>query len=222
MTTFESSSSVSQKIALSQKIAPTTSQPMLEPDSATQEQQKSWDIFIFKLVNSQEPKSLWIFLNRTLCQLRLNHSYDPVDVVLETHKRTLEKIASGEKINNLPGWFRKVAFFILQELYRKEKDKIRIIKKLENIIEVVSYPKDLVNEDFSQQQVEMLIQGWNSLNEIERRILILKEVEELSWKDIAIQLVYEKHENDDDKLVDRVRKKGNRALHKLRRFCECC
>jgi DNA-directed RNA polymerase specialized sigma24 family protein len=212
MRTFESS--------VSQKIAPTTSQAMLEPDSATQKQLKSWERFIDDLVNPKEPQPLRSFVVRTLGQFHLSRIHDEVEIISSVYMAGRKEILSGKTIDNFSGWFRAVALRTMKKYYKEEKREGIKRERLENIVETVSDAQGLVNEDFSEQQVDTLINGWKRLNERERKILLLRIDEELSWKDIGTQLVFEKYENDDNNLVTRVRKKGNRALHKLREFCK--
>ena len=207
--------------SVSQKIAPTTSQAMLEPVSATQKKLKSWGRFIGDLVNPKEPQPLRSFVVRTLRQFHLSRIHDEGDIILSVYLAGITEIVSGKTIDNFSGWFRAVALRIMTKSYKEEKKEREGIKRSENIVETVSDAQGLVNEDFSKQQVDTFINGWNKrLNEMERKILLLIIDEELSWKDIGTQLVFEKYENDDNNLVTRVRKKGNRALHKLREFCK--
>lgn len=210
MTTFKQSSS---------KVMTETSQAMLEPDLIIQQGSgKSWERFIISLLHQKDHLVLWAFLKRTLKQFKLDSMYSETDVIDKTDKITQEKIESGETIDNPPGWFRKTAFNVIRNLSKKETNQRKNIKKLHNNIETAYYPESLINEDYSEEQVEALCRNWNGLSEQERRILILREVKELSWKQVANQLVIENHEIDNSRLVDRVRQKGNRALAKLRKL----
>lgn len=144
--------------------------------------------------------------------------YSEADVIYKTHEITITKIKEGIKINNASGWFRKTAFNVIQNLSRIENNKLKNLKKLENKVDAVYDPKYLVNEDYSEEQVELLHQNWNRLSEQERTILRLREVKNLEWKQVCEELVAAGYEKDDAGLNNRVRQKGKRALDKLRKL----
>jgi hypothetical protein len=203
-----------QSLGLS--IAETSDIP--ECDLMIQEQLESWDHFITSFLQSQDYQFLWIFITRTLKQRNLYGMYSEADVIYKTHEITITKIKEGIKINNASGWFRKTAFNVIQNLSRIENNKLKNLKKLENKVDAVYDPKYLVNEDYSEEQVELLHQNWNRLSEQERTILRLREVKNLEWKQVCEELVAAGYEKDDAGLNNRVRQKGKRALDKLRKL----
>jgi hypothetical protein len=200
------------------KVATETSPAMPEPDSMIQQQQKSWESFLNRFWKSEEYKDLWVFLKRTLVQLRLYGIRSEIDVILETDKITRGKIEDGEKIVNPAGWFRVTAFNVIRNFAHEETRQRKIIKKLENKGDSAYYPEDCGYEDFSEEQFETLGKNFNRLSELERTILILREVKNLPWEEVGKHLVSKNLETDNSGLMARLRKKRSRILKKCAIF----
>lgn len=180
---------------------------------------KEWDRFMESLLSpGQEDKlrSLNSYTDRILGQFRLNDTYKADEIIHEAYITGKKKITSGEKIYNCMAWFKKTITFIIRNLQRKEASRAKTFQKLQNIDELLDYSQESTSQELANEQVDLLSSCWNCLSELERRILVFREVEGLSWEKIGEALVSTGDEKDDINLTTRVRKKGNRALAKIR------
>jgi DNA-directed RNA polymerase specialized sigma24 family protein len=203
--------------------AATTSPVMQECDSRIQAEREIFDDFINTLFKSGESKSednnaylVLAFIQRTLTQFKLNHYYDEVDVILKSRDIVLKKITSGLQVTNKQAWFKRICYNVIRDLSKKTKREEKNINKLKDRSIFTDSKEYLIPELTTTKNVEALFKAFSELSELERQILILREVKELSWKVIGEILVDSNYEVDDKNLVSRVRKKGERALKKLR------
>ncbi|MGB3204072.1 MAG: hypothetical protein WBB28_03720 [Crinalium sp.] len=198
--------------------AATTSPVMQECDSRIHAEREIVDDFINTLFKSEEKKAYLVlaFIRRTLNQFNLNHYYDEVDVILKARDIRLKKITSGVQVTNEQAFFRSICFNVIRGLSKKTKRQEKNINKLKDRSVFTDSKEYLIPELTTDKNVEALFKALSELSKLEYKILILREVKELSWKDIGQILVKSNEEIDDTNLVSRVRKKGERALKKLR------
>ena len=195
----------------------TETYPTIDKTEAMIPQQELWECLVNSILLSGKNTSLWSFVNRTLRQFNINDIYSEVDVILETADIGRKKIKEGEIINNPGGYFRVVAYNVVRNLSQKEKRQKKIAQKLKHITESIHYPEYAISEEITENQVELLCKNWKKLSKLEQKILKLREIKDLSWEQIAKQLVADNDEVSDSRLVTRIRQKGYRALQKLRR-----
>ena len=177
--------------------------------------QEKWRSFRDKAWTSPEYKPLRSYIGRTLHQFKLDGIYYINDVIVEADSITTRKIEEGEKITNLPGWLRKVAHNVIRNFSRKELRQKRIISKLKSRANALHYDEANYCEDFAERQIDKLLKNFYGLTELEQRILTLRHLQGLSWKEVSSQLVADGLEMSNPGLVDRVRKQGHRAKEKL-------
>ncbi|NES02500.1 MAG: hypothetical protein F6K22_06390 [Okeania sp. SIO2F4] len=68
-------------------------------------------------------KSFLAFIDHKIEQFRLHSDYDVMDVVVEARQIALEKISSGEIVENFDIWFRKICFNVIRYLAKKTKSQ---------------------------------------------------------------------------------------------------
>ncbi|MGB3191780.1 MAG: hypothetical protein WBB43_20455 [Limnoraphis sp.] len=187
-------------------------------DRETQEKLDKFDQFIEKLVRKKNDAdhNLIAFTRSRLRQVKLFGIYEELEIINIAVIRARSKILKGEKeIVNLKPWFKKIILYIIKEVYKKEKSNKARSEKLMDKTLLISDHMQLF-ESSSQRITDFLYEALNDLTESERCILILRETHNLSWEEVSNLLVEKKLEKPDNNLVVRVRKKGNRALNKLR------
>ncbi|MGD1698978.1 sigma-70 family RNA polymerase sigma factor [Dapis sp. BLCC M229] len=154
-----------------------------------------------------------------LMQFGLNFDYDEMDVVLNARDIAIKKIESGEKVEYYKSWFRSICFNVIKNFSKSTKSRKLLVYKLKSLSCLSDSREDLIPEYTTEPNLKLLGKGWKGLNEKEKAILWLREIEEHSWSEVAEKLVIKGLEVDGDrkKLEDRVRQKGNRALKKLQK-----
>ncbi len=166
-----------------------------------------------------ESRIFLAFIDQRLMQFRLNYYYDIMDIVLNARDIAVKKIESGEKVLNFQPWFSRICFNVIRNLSHKTKAEESAKNKLKNKSYLTDAREYLIPVYTTEPNMKFLGKAWKGLNEKERTILWLREIEEFSWSEVAEKLVIKRLEVDGDhkKLEDRVRQKGNRALKKLQK-----
>ncbi len=167
-----------------------------------------------------ESRTLLAFIDQRLMQFGLNFHYDEMDVVLNARDIAVKKIESGEKVLNFQAWFRRICFNVIRNFSKNTKSRKLLVDKLKNKNYLTDAKEDLIPAYTTEPNLKLLGKAWKDLNEKEKTILWLREIEEYSWPEVAEKLVIKGLEVDGDhkKLEDRVRQKGNRALKKLQKY----
>ena len=183
---------------------------------SVENQTKEVDPEIFRMLDS---KYFMAFIEQKLKQFKLDFYYDVMDVILKAREIALGKILSGKRIENYDAWFRRICFNVIRNFAKKTRSGKLTESKLKNKSDLTYSREDLIYA--TEPSLKLLEKAWEKLNEEEKVILLLREVEEYSWKEVAKRIAdFEeliiKDLDDEKKLVDRVRQKGRRALQKLR------
>jgi len=167
-----------------------------------------------------ESKSFLAFLDHKLKQFRLHFYYDVMDVVVEAREIAFKKIIS-EKVNveNFDPWYKRICFNVIRNFSKKTKSAKLAEFKLKNKSDLTYSKEDLIYS--TEPNLKLLSKGWEKLNEEEKLILWLRVVQKYLWKEVAksvadFEELIIKDLDDEKKLVNKVRKKGERALKKLR------
>ena len=168
--------------------------------------------------NNPEFKSIFIFIQRSLKQFRLDNYYNVIDVLTETYIRAINYVyTQQEDIKNLQGWIRVTAYNVIREFSRKRQKYQSLDEYTENqySFELAKIPNSLAIENDIEQKKNMLQIALQKLEDDERKIIEMKFFEDLSWSEIAKRLEFEQ-----GKVVNiaALRKRGSRSLQKLRRI----
>jgi DNA-directed RNA polymerase specialized sigma24 family protein len=164
-------------------------------------------------------KKLIYFIRRSLGQVGLSHEYEESEILIQAYLRARDKILSGEYISNHSAYLSRVAYFIILEESKRRNRRGQLSQKLSyaesgaDIILEKGYA-----EGVSDELVNSLWTSFDSLSERDQRILILRIVKGLSWREIGTLMVRVGQEKNGGKnLESKLRKQGERALAKLRK-----
>ena len=154
-----------------------------------------------------------------LMQFGLKFYYDEMDVVLNALDIAVKKIESGEKVTYHKAWLKTICFNVIRNFSKSTKSRKLLVDKLKSISCLTDAREDLIPVYTTEPNMKLLGKAWKGLNEKEKAILWLREIEEYPWPEVAEKLVINGLEVDGDrkKLQDRVRQKGNRALKKMQK-----
>lgn len=130
-----------------------------------------------------------------------------MDVILKVCEIVLGKILFGKRIENYDVWFRRICFNVIRNFVKKIRFGKLIEFKLKNKSDLIYLREDLIY--VIEFNLKLLEKVWEKLNEEEKVILLLREVEEYLWKEVVKRIVdFEeliiKDLDDEKKLVDRV------------------
>ena len=86
-----------------------------------------------KIGSMLESKYFLAFIDHKLKQFRLHSDYDVMDVVVEAREVALEKIISGEIVENFDAWFRKICFNVIKNLAKETKSQKFVENKTKEV-----------------------------------------------------------------------------------------
>ncbi|MDY7006772.1 MAG: hypothetical protein SWX82_23320 [Cyanobacteriota bacterium] len=128
-------------------------------------------------------------IEQRLMQFGLNSDYDGMDVVLKARDIAVKKIESGEQVKNYNAWFRSICFNVIRNFSKSTKSRKLLVDKLKSISFLTDAKEYLIPAYTTEPNLKLLDKGWKNLKEEERSILLLREVEEYSWSEVAEKLV---------------------------------
>lgn len=168
--------------------------------------------FMFR-PNSPRARSLFAAIRRTLVQYKLEGCYTPEDIISEAHLRTLRRISNSDNppIQNPRAWIRKVSIHIIQEYSRKQK-KQPIFQGFDNIENIPA--ESQVSDETIDENIETVVQAFQSLELEDRAVLSLRCLEGLSWREVAQRL---EDQGCGKQTEGSLRKRGERAMKRLRK-----
>ena len=184
---------------------------------------ESFDLEFCELLhrNSHESDSLFVYIWMRINQFRLNKFYQPNDILNEVYKRGIKALEEGKTINSVSGWIRGTAYNYIRELSRKksktksfeelsEKESKYVTKSL-NLLQKYATIQDRFEK--ANNKIELLNEALKKLTLEEQRLLNYKEIQGLSWQEIASLEEYQ------GITPSALRKRKERVIKKLREFC---
>ena len=161
----------------------------------------------------ESQRQLILFIKRTLLQFNLDQDYSPASILGEAYFRATEKIRNGEVINNVPAFLNRVAFNIIREKRRCHSRIDKIDKKHIEISKTNLHESiDSFSSAYKSEEVENLQAALHQISQDDLEILVLRIVKGLSWDEVRDHYL----KKNQDLPVSRLRKRGQRALTKLR------
>lgn len=185
----------------------------LKPDDQT-----AWDS-LFKILleaDTAEFRSLLAFIQYSLSRYNLTSYYSPSDVISEAYIRGIRLISTGKVISNPLAWIKRISFNIIRELSRKQSKDNKAIERAAADLTVDKIEVDKTNK--IDDNLESVKEALDLLSPLDQRIITLRAVEGLSWSEIAKRLGSEGliDLQTDLKMAGRLRKRGSRAMQRLR------
>jgi DNA-directed RNA polymerase specialized sigma24 family protein len=166
-------------------------------------------------------RKIFFFIKRSLNQFKLNSQLEESDILSEAYLRVRKKIESGELIQNMPAYLNRVAFNIIREKSKKKKKSedlhIRLINNSHGVTDTASRTDDL-----DSYQITILLKALEELNSEDFELIQLRIVKGLSWNEISDYRNYSKDNENKKRLSANTRKKGERALKRLRKAYVYC
>lgn len=159
--------------------------------------------------------SILTYIQRCLKQFNLSQLYQPNDILHETYLRGINCINSGKKIENCLAWIRGTAFNIIRE-FNREAQKSHLVEPNSIWQEVaLESAQGYVMESELDEDLKAILMALEVMNPENFKILRLKYVEDMSWKEISRLLVAEGEELQTEETL---RKRASRTKKKLRQI----
>ncbi len=86
-----------------------------------------------KIGRMLESESFMAFIDHKLKQFRLHFYYDLIYVVVKAREIALEKISSGEIVENFDTWFRRICFNVIKNLAKRTKSQKFVENKTKEV-----------------------------------------------------------------------------------------
>lgn len=167
---------------------------------------------------SSETERILLFVRRSLRQFQLDGYYSESDILVEAFLRTYLVIQGGRNIENMGGWLRSVSFNIIREHSKQRVRNKNIVQKSkqEYLSSGATEAAPLDSPSFiDNEQIRALEIALDRLSPKEKKIIMLRVVQQLSWKRIKEAL--EKN-NAASSSEAALRQQGVRALNKLKEY----
>ncbi len=153
------------------------------------------------------------FYRLRLRQYGLLGKYEPDDILNDAISRLDKAVKSNKTIYNVVPWLRQTGLNIINELSR-EQNKYRIIDNPKLDLELILSSEQNHQESDDNELYMQLYQALQILDSDDRRLVILRFYQQLSWQDIVRKLAEENIYISETTL----RKRGSRALATLRKI----
>jgi RNA polymerase sigma factor (sigma-70 family) len=153
------------------------------------------------------------FYRLRLRQYELLGKYEPDDILNDAVSRLDKAVKSSKIIYNVVPWLRKTGLNIINELSR-EQNKYRIIDSQKLDLELILSSEQYHQENDDGELYMQLYQALQLLDFNDRRLVILRFYQQLSWQDIVRRFA------EDNIYISEttLRKRGSRALATLRKI----
>jgi DNA-directed RNA polymerase specialized sigma24 family protein len=164
-------------------------------------------------------KKLMYFIKRSLGQVGLSHEWEESDILIQAYLRARDKILSGERISHHSAYLTRVAYYIILEESKRRNRRGKLNQKLSYVESSAEVTLEKgYTEGVSDELVSSLWASFESLSKRDRWLLILRIVKGLSWQEIGTLMVSTGQEKNGGKSLEaKLRKRGERALAKLRK-----
>ena len=166
--------------------------------------------------------NLLSYINIKLILFNLNSTYSSYDILSETYIRGVKLIASGQTIAKPIPWFRVTSLNVIREISRNQKRQqlAEYTQAVEdNLNELVVTSAEVESNLLSEEKVETgldsVLKSFQDLEPGDQRILELRLIEGLTWKQVGKCLVAA---GEKAQSIATLRKRGQRALERLRKI----
>lgn len=187
-----------------------------QPSSETQEFNR--DVQFLLKPNNPHARSLLAFIKRTIHQFGLQAHITEIDIFAEAYLRGVNYTQQNqEHIRQPKAWIRRTAYNIIRECKR---DRLRYSAVAFD--ELMEQPSEeasgtslgAIDDGAIANSINAVQQALNSLSPGDRNLIQWKVVEGLTWQQVQARCVTE---GEDRVSQSTLRKRGQRALERLRR-----
>ena len=170
-----------------------------------------------QLAKTVDWKAFYNCVKARLRQFNLASNYSPEYIITQTIWRWDMHIKKGKQVPIIDGWMKLTAYHIILELKRQDNKVTYDPSTLEsdpNLLKAMMEVAENNTEDEDNEARQQLRVAMSKLSSDKREILELRFFQNLSWDEIA---GYYTAKGNKVK-VSTLRKRGNRALDKLRKI----
>lgn len=194
------------------------------PPAPSSPELRCFNIEIEFLLKPKNPRarSLYSFIKRTLWQFHLDGIYTEIDIFNQAYLRGVSLTQSGTAINSPKAWIRTTAFNIIRELSRThqreqtvEYNELAEFDQAKLKIALMQESNSLVSDEVIEADLQAVLLSLKELNPKECRIIQLRTIQNLSWKEVAQHLVELGEEVQSEVAL---RKQGQRVMERLRQL----
>ncbi|MFB2838457.1 sigma-70 family RNA polymerase sigma factor [Floridanema evergladense] len=177
---------------------------------------QSFKAEIQALLKSDNPDaySILTYIQRCLNQFNLSQRYHPNDIFHDAYLRAIDGLQAGKKIENCLAWIRGTALNIIRE-YHRDAQKSHLVEPNSAWLETAlqSAQGNFITEIEIQEDLENVLRALEAMNPEDFKIIRLKYVEGMSWKQIS-KLLFE--QGEELQTEETLRQRASRAKKKLR------
>lgn len=166
--------------------------------------------------NFQDMQYLKGYYHKLLCSCKLQRWSDADDILSQVREKA-NKVNLERPIENPVAWAKVSGARIIFEQRRKERSQKKSYQKIECMLRSQIYGHPNKDLHFHPIWGDLLTSALNELKETKPKfyqLIVMRFFDELSWEKISLNL----HPDIEitKTVIDRERKKGSRALKKLR------
>lgn len=119
---------------------------------------------------------------------RVNNTEDAEDLTAEVFLKTWQYLASGQKtVENFKALLYRIANNLVVDYYRQSGHELNFLDQ-DQWLQIVDLTHNLEEEIRKKDDINQLYQSINKLNDSEKELLIMRYVDDLSVKEIAVIL----------------------------------
>lgn len=203
---------MTQHISSNERRTSATSETQSLERPAGETQRSDFDAEFRELLDSgsSEGQAVFSFIRMRLKQFHLESAYSEACILGEVYLRAVRQIETGAEIRSPKAWVRSTAYNYIRELSRTRR---RSVSLDENHLAEETHDLDRLELEEQLNVERIAIQSaFQQLNPGDRRLLQLKVIEGLSWRDIQGCGEYA------DCSETTLRKRKQRALEKLKQL----
>ena len=203
------------------------SQPCAASNSLAQSQREAINcINLLMLQIFLDPKDInehnvLPFINYLLRKFELSGIIEEIDILIEVYTTAIRKIREDNyHIKKPPSWFKGTALNLIRNISKEMKKEEKVVtylqaERYDSIRNKKQVTEPVISED--NLKVKAIIEALDCLSDSDKKIIVWRIVDGYSWSDIAEKMVECGDEAVfDNRLIQRLRKRGQRAIHKLR------
>lgn len=157
--------------------------------------------------DSPDSRRLCAVVSTMLYRFHLRQRHTVGDVLSEVFVRGLNYVGSGKKINSHGGWVRVTAYNVVREWSRASKKETMFLEEA-YVVETA-----MADPDETDQQYRFAYQALGQLPDFERKLVDLKVMKGLSWREVRQALV---ESGEPDVIEATLRKRKERAVKHMR------
>ncbi len=156
---------------------------------------------------------LFVFVKRTLKQLRLSRAYEPTDILTEAYARGVKQIEAGQPIDSPIPWLRKTSYYVMLE-FRRQQNGLPIPLLDEPPSE---NSNNTVSHLLSLEDLLVMRRAFERLDSASQVLLHHRLIQGQSWREVSQALVTAGEPESNEGAL---RLRGFKAVKKLKQLYE--